>query len=70
MIRKTLESHNLQTFLYYLKMLRPYHQLDNHRNYIEQAFLNYESIKSIYQDLCQNFGYINITLTIYRRIDF
>ena len=69
MIRKTSESHNLQTFLYYLKMPRPHHQLDDHRDYIEQALFNYESIKFIHQDLCQNFGYTGTTLTICRRIE-
>ena len=52
MTRKTSESYNLQTFLYYLKMPRLYHQFDDHRNYIEQALFNHKSIKSIYQDLC------------------
>jgi len=51
-------------------MPRPHHQLDNHRNYIEQTLLNYKSIKSIHQDLYQNFGYTGIALTIHRRINF
>ncbi len=68
MTRKTSESNNLQTFLYYLKMPRLHHQLDDHRNYIEQTLLTYKSIKSIHQDLCQNFDYIDTTLTIHRHI--
>ncbi len=69
MTRKTSESHNLQTFLYCLKMPRLHHQLDDHRNYIEQALLNHKSIKSIHQDLYQNFSYIGTTLTIHRHIE-
>src|SRR6266699_2562538 len=49
-------------------MPRPRHQLDDHRNYIEQTLLNHESIKSIHQNLCQNFGYTGTALTIRRRI--
>ncbi len=51
-------------------MPRPRHQFDDHRDYIEQTLLNHKSIKSIHQNLCQNFGYINIALTIRRRINF
>ena len=50
-------------------MLRLHYQLDNHRDYIEQALFNHKPIKSIYQDLCQNFGYIGTALIIYYRID-
>jgi len=50
-------------------MPRPRHQLDDHRDYIEQALLTHESIKSIHQDLCQNFGYTGTALTIRRRIE-
>ena len=50
-------------------MPRLRYQLDDHCDYIEQALLIYKSIKSIYQDLCQNFGYTGITLTIRRCIE-
>ena len=44
------------------------HQLNDHRDYIEQALFNYESINSIHLYLRQNFGYIDTALTIRRRI--
>ncbi len=50
-------------------MPRLHHQLNDRRDYIEQIFLIYKSIKSIHQNLYQIFGYISITLTIYRRIE-